>query len=197
MPIAAEAGPSGVQGGAVPVLSVLHLHRHEHTEGVVDQEAHVMVDRLATQHGELFQLLHQEIESLKKDMVREQFAEEVETWAGKVQGEVERQGHEIETLRKHMEASTSGLSAELAKCKKDMDLGLVQVRTLVQETQKQLQKALEKLDSRVLNMHGKWGEDITRILNVSQETNAAVNKRLSLLSEQSNNEYTHLQARLE
>ena len=30
------AGPSGVQGGAAPVLSVLHLHGHEHTEGVVD-----------------------------------------------------------------------------------------------------------------------------------------------------------------
>ena len=116
----------------------------------MDQEARAVVDRLATQHGELFQFLHQEIESLKKDMVREKFAEDVETWAGKVQGEVERQGREIETLRKDMEASTSGLSTELAKCKKDMDLGLVQVRALVQETQKQLQKALEKLDSRVL-----------------------------------------------
>ena len=78
------AGPSGVQGGAVLVLSVLHLHRHEHTEGVVDQEARAVVDRLATQHGELFQFLHQEIESLKKDMVREKFMEEVETWARKV-----------------------------------------------------------------------------------------------------------------
>ena len=95
MPMSVAAGPSGVQGGAVPVLSVLHLHRHEHTEPVVDQEARAVVDRLATQHGELFQFLHQEIESLKKDMVREQFAEEVETWAGKGPGEVERQGREI------------------------------------------------------------------------------------------------------
>ena len=45
-------------------------------------------------------------------------------------------------------------------------------------------------------MHGKWGEDITRILNVSQETNAAVDKRLSLLSKQSNSEYTRLQDRI-
>ena len=52
---------------------------------------------------------------------------------------------------------------------------------------------MEKLDSRVLNMNGKWGEDIARILNVSQETNAAVDKRLSLLSEQSDNAYTRLQ----
>ena len=112
------AGPSGVQGGAVPVLSVLHLHRHEPAEGVVDQEARAVVDHLATQHGELFQFLHQEIESLKKDMVREKFAEEVETWAGKVQGKVERQGRELETLRMDMEASTSGLSKKLAQCKK-------------------------------------------------------------------------------
>ena len=54
LPMSVEAGPSGVQGGAVPVLSVLHLHRHEHAEGVVDQEARAVVDRLATQHGERF-----------------------------------------------------------------------------------------------------------------------------------------------
>ena len=125
--------------------------------------------------------------------MREQFAKEVETWAGKVQGEVERQGREIETLRKDMEASTSELSTGLAKCKGDLDRGLVQVRVLVQETQKQLLKAIERLDSRVLNMNGKWGEDIARILNVSQETNAAVDKHLSLLSEQNDSEYTCLQ----
>ena len=42
------AGPSRVQGGAVVVLSVLHLHWHEHTEAVVDQEARAVVDWLAT-----------------------------------------------------------------------------------------------------------------------------------------------------
>ena len=84
MPIAIEARPLGVQGGAVLVLSMLHLHQHEHTEAVVDQEACVVVERLATQHGEFFQFLHQQIESLKKDMVREKFTKEVETWAGKV-----------------------------------------------------------------------------------------------------------------
>ena len=120
---------------------------------------------------------------MKKDMVRGKFAEEVETWAGKVQGEVERQGREIETLRKDMEESTSELSAGLAKYRGDLDRGLGQVRVLVQETQKQLLKAIERLDSRVLNMNGKWGDDIARILNVSQETNAVVNRRLSLLSE--------------
>ena len=69
MPVA-EAGPSQVQGGAVPVMPVLHLHRHEHVEGVVDQEARAMVERLATQYGELFSFLHQEIESLKRTWCR-------------------------------------------------------------------------------------------------------------------------------
>ena len=82
MPMSTGAGPSGVQGGAIPVLSVLHLHRHEHSEGVVDQEARAVVERLATQHGELFSFLHQKIESLKEDMVQKQFAEEVVDWAG-------------------------------------------------------------------------------------------------------------------
>ena len=83
MPVA-EAGPSQIQGGAVPVMPVLHLHRHEHVEGVVDQEARAVVERLATQHGELFSFLHQEIKSLKEDMLRKQFTEEVVTWAERV-----------------------------------------------------------------------------------------------------------------
>ena len=41
-----------------------------------------------------------------------------------------------------MEASTSGLSTELAKCKKDMDLGLVQVRALVHMRRKSSCKKL-------------------------------------------------------
>ena len=83
MPVA-EAGPSQGPGGVVSAMPVLYLHRHEHVEGVVDQEARVVVERLATQHGELFSFLHQEIESLKEDMVRKQFAEEVVTWAERV-----------------------------------------------------------------------------------------------------------------
>ena len=50
MPVA-KAGPSQGQGGAVPVMPVLHLHRHEHVEGVVDQEARSVVERSATQIG--------------------------------------------------------------------------------------------------------------------------------------------------
>ena len=95
-----------------------------------------MVQRLATQHSELFRYLHEEIECLKKDVVREQFAEEVESWMGKVQEEVERQGREITFLRQDMEPTTSDLSTELAKCKGDMDRSLVQVCVLVQKTQK-------------------------------------------------------------
>ena len=67
---------------------------------------------------------------------------------------MERQGRELETLRKDMEASTSGLSKKLAQCKKDMDLGLLQMRTLVQETQKQLQKALDTFDSCITTLTG-------------------------------------------
>ena len=84
MPIAVEAGPSRVQGGAAPVMSVLHLHRHVTAEGVVDEAARAVVERLATQHRELFRYLHKEIESLKKDIVQKQFAKDVEKWVGKV-----------------------------------------------------------------------------------------------------------------
>ena len=103
MPVA-EAGPSQVQGGAIPVMPVLHLHRHEHVEGVVDQEGRAVVERLATQHGELFSFLHQEI-VLKEHMVQKQFAEEVVAWAGRVQEELGRQGHELRALRRDLEKS--------------------------------------------------------------------------------------------
>ena len=83
-------------------MPVLQLHRHEHVEGVVEQEARAVVEQLATQHGEMFSFLHQEIESLKEDMVQKQFAEEVVAWAGRVQGEMERQGYELTTLRRDL-----------------------------------------------------------------------------------------------
>ena len=95
-----------------------------------------------------------------------------------------------------MEASTSGLSKKLAQCKKDMDLGLLQVGTLVQETQKQLNKTLEVFDSRIVTLTQKWGDDINRLLNMSKETNAAVDKRLSRLIEQSDSEYARLQEQI-
>ena len=66
-----------------------------------------MVERLATQHGELFSFLHQEIESLKEDMVQKQFAEEVVAWAGRMQGEMERQGRELTTLRRDLQESSA------------------------------------------------------------------------------------------
>ena len=77
-----------------------------------------------------------------------------------------------------------------------MDLGLLQVRTLVQETQKQLQKTLEVFDSRIVTLTGKWGDDINHLLNVSKETNAAIDKRLSRLIEQSDSEYARLQEQI-
>ena len=41
-------------------------------------------------------------------------------------------------------------------------------------------------------MAGEWGKDITRILNVSKETNAAVDKRFAELTVHSDSEYTRL-----
>lgn len=121
----AEAGPLGVQGGVDPVMPVHHLHQHEHVEGVADKEARAVVEHLATQHGQLFSFLHQEVESLKKDMVRGQFVEEVVNWAEKVQTEMERQGHEITSLQEEMQVSTTELSAEVAKYKGDLNCDLV------------------------------------------------------------------------
>ena len=60
---------------------------------------------------------------------------------------MERQERELQSLRKDMEDSTLELSTGLARCKGDMNCGVVQVRVLVQEMQKQLQKALNRLNS--------------------------------------------------
>ena len=106
-----------------------------------------MVERLATQHGKLFSFLHQEIESLKEDMVRKQFAEEVVAWAGRVQGEVERQGHELTSLKREMQESSAALLAEVENCRREMQTGLTHLRALISDTQKPLQEALRTVSS--------------------------------------------------
>ena len=127
-------------------MPVLHLHRHDHREGVVDQEARTVVERLATQHGELFSFLHQEIAALREDMVRKQFAEEVVDWAGRVQGEVERQGRELTTLKNDLQKSSAALLAKVDRCKREMHTDLVGFRALILDTQKPLQEALHRFE---------------------------------------------------
>ena len=72
LPIQTPSMPAATGG-----LPVLHLHRHEHVEGTVDTEARAMVERLATQHGEIFTYLQGEIRELQEDVVRKQFSTDV------------------------------------------------------------------------------------------------------------------------
>lgn len=196
MPIA-EAGPSQGQAGAVPVMPVLHLHRHEHAEGVVDQEARVVVERLATQHGKLFSFLHQEIESLKEDMVQKQFVEEVVSWAERVQGEVERQGRELTALKQDLQDSSAALLAEVEHCKKEIQNGLVRLRMLIPDTQKPLQEALRQLSSQVTAMSADWGKDVTRLMSLSQQAETTIDTRIRELETQSKLEHERLHERIE
>ena len=196
MPVA-EAGPSWTQGGAVPVMPVLHLHRHEYVEGVVDQEARVVVDRLATQHGELFSFLHQEVEELKKGMVPKQFAEEVVSWAGRVQGEVERQGREWVSLKRELQVVKAELTAEVGKCKRELNTDLTRLRALIPEMQKPLQEALRKLSSQLTGMSEDWGKDITRILALSQQSTESIDARIAKIVGQNDREHTVLRDKLE
>ena len=67
-----------VQSPSMPAatggLPVLHLHCHEHVEGTVDTKACAVVERLATQHGELFTYLQGEIRELQENAVKKQFS---------------------------------------------------------------------------------------------------------------------------
>ena len=107
--------------GAAWNMPALHLHRHEYHEGTVDAEARVVVERLAAQHGELFDFLHQEIKDLQKNMVHKQFAEEVVTWGDAAQREIIRQGREIESLRTEFRLVVAELRAKLGKLRSDLD----------------------------------------------------------------------------
>ena len=99
MPVAGASGSAVLVGGdTVPAMPVIHLHRHEHAAGTVDEEARAVVDRLATQHGELFAYLHKEIEDLKKDALRQQFGKEVVAWADTARQEMGRLGLELRSL---------------------------------------------------------------------------------------------------
>ena len=44
----------------------LHLHQHQHLETGVDTEARIVVDRLATQYGDLFNYFQCQIRELKE-----------------------------------------------------------------------------------------------------------------------------------
>lgn len=54
MPVAGASGGGVAQGDTIPIMPVLHLHRHKHVEGIVDEEARAIVERLAAQHREFF-----------------------------------------------------------------------------------------------------------------------------------------------
>ena len=75
-------------------------------------------------------------------MVRKQFAEEVVTWAERVQGEVERQGRELMALKGELQESSAALLTEVENCKRETQSGLIQLRALIPDTQKPLQEAL-------------------------------------------------------
>lgn len=85
------------------------------------------------------------------------------------------------------------LLTELTKCKGDMDCGLAQVCVLVQETQKQLQKALERLSSQMTDMSKGWGKDIAHILNVSKDNVASLDYSLTALTVQMDSKHTCLE----
>ena len=196
MPVA-EAGPSQVPGGAVPAVPVLHLHRHEHVEGTVDQEARAVVERLATQHGELFSFLHEEIKSVKEDYVQKQFAEEVVAWAGWVQVELGRQGHELRALRRDLEKSHAAVLEEVEKCKRETRDGLVHLRALIPETQKPITEALRKVSTQVTGMTEDWGKDVTRLMSMTQNTESTLTTRLNTLVYQNEQDHARLHERIE
>ena len=64
------------------------------------------------------------------------------SWAGKVQEEVERQGRELTALREDIQASSTGLLAEVDNCKREMQNDLVRLRVLIPDTQKPLKEGL-------------------------------------------------------
>ena len=87
LPVQAPPMPAAMGG-----LPVLHLHHHEHVEGTVDTEARAVVERLATQHGELFTYLQGKIQELQEDVVRKQFSTDVVHWVEAARGVITRQG---------------------------------------------------------------------------------------------------------
>ena len=129
-------------------------------------------------------------------MVQNQFAEEVVSWAGRVQGEGERQGRELTSLKAELRVLTAELSTEVAKCKRDMGNGLMQIRALVHETQAPLQEALRRLSSQVTEMSKEWGKDIAQLLKMSQQSVESIDTRLAVLNANNIDEHDHLQAQI-
>ena len=90
------------------------------------------------------------------------------SWAGRVQEEVERQGHELRALRQDMEKSHAALWTEVDTCKRATQDGLIQLRALIPDTQKPITEALRKMSAQVTSMTEDWGKDVTRLMSLSQ-----------------------------
>ena len=56
------------------------------------------------------------------------------SWAGRVQGEVERQGRELMALKHDLQESSAALLAEVEHCKREMQNNLVRVHALIPDT---------------------------------------------------------------
>ena len=117
-------------------------------------------------------------------------------WAGKVQGEVERQGRELLALKNDIQASGAALLAEVDQCKRGMNNDLVRLRALIPDTQKPLQEALHKLSAQVTGMSADWGKDITRLMSLSQQAEKTIDMCISKLVAQNKLEHERLHERI-
>ena len=87
IPQTPEAGIPAVEGP----YPVLHLHRHVHA-GVIDDEARVVISRLAEQHGELFTYLHDQVTRAQESLQdRTQFKKDLVAWVGTTREVLESQ----------------------------------------------------------------------------------------------------------
>ena len=87
IPQTPEAGIPAVEGP----YPVLHLHRHIHA-GVIDDEARVVISRLAEQHGELFTYLHDQVTRAQESLQeRAQFEKDLVAWVGTTREVLESQ----------------------------------------------------------------------------------------------------------
>jgi hypothetical protein len=131
-------------------VPVLHLHRHEHPAGTVDEEARAVVERLAGQHGEIFNYLHGEIKELQEKRVLPQFETDVTQWIGSVRGIMEGQGHVLSSLQEELKATKAEVAAartSVDTLRRELEEYLAEMKTSLAESECQMKGHLQRLNT--------------------------------------------------
>ena len=154
--------------GRVPVL---HLHRHEHPPGAVDEEARAVVQRLAGQHGELFEYLQGKIQELRDSRVHPQFVTDVTQWIGDARDFMEGQGQKLSSLNAELQATKMEVATAqeaVGRLRAEMGDSLAALENSLETSDCQLKGHIQQLSTGLTTTSDEWRQEAQHLSSQTQ-----------------------------